>query len=122
MKTGLIFMGMLALTVTASRAATGFENQGFSQGFEWGNPNDTILSDTGFWKSVEEVIAEDKLITEFREESELPLTFMVTARIAEDNQIIENTIPNEYYPLDFEKSNPSKSNNQKTKIPIILKL
>jgi|SRR6218665_66863 len=62
---------------------------------------------TTYIKTTEDVIAENKLITESKEETVQPLSidFAVEQRIAEDNQITESTVSNVTYPLDFEKIN-----------------
>lgn len=76
------------------------------------SPNNVIK--TTYTKTVEDVIAENKLITESNEEILQPLTIASTVvdRIAEDNQIIESTISNEVYPLNFEKINRSVKSNK----------
>lgn len=58
-------------------------------------------------KSIEEVIEENKKITESHEDEYLPLNvgFSLEEIIKLDNQIIESTISNEVYPLDFEVIN-----------------
>ena len=68
----------------------------------------TVIKST-YTKSVEEVIAENKLITECKEEifQSLSLEKTIEDCIAEDNLIIESTISNEFFPLDFEKINRS---------------
>jgi hypothetical protein len=87
----------------------------------------TVIKKT-YTKTVEEVITENKLITETNEESIQPLTIATTVvdRIAEDNQIIESTISNEVYPLNFEKINRSvkstKVSNNNLAITVDLKL
>jgi stage III sporulation protein SpoIIIAA len=78
------------------------------------SPN-TVLKTT-YIKTVEEVIAENKLITETKEESIQPLSIATTKvdQIAEDNKIIESVISNEVYSLDFEKINRSVKNTKTT--------
>lgn len=79
------------------------------------NPNSVITST--YVKTVDAVIAEDKQITESQEEAYQPLSigYTVEDRIAEDNQIIENVVSNEQFPLDFDKINNTvksvKNNN-----------
>lgn len=62
---------------------------------------DLIVNTT---KSFEEIIEEDKKITEYKDEFYYPLILDRTIEevIKEDNQIIESTITNEVFPLDFE--------------------
>lgn len=69
------------------------------------SPNSVMKA--AYVKTTEEVIAENKLITESKEEADQPLSidFALENRIAEDTQIIENTNLNVTYPLDFEKIN-----------------
>lgn len=58
-------------------------------------------------KTIDEVVAENKQITESKEEIAQPLSldYTVEDRIAEGNQIIESSISNEVFALDFEKIN-----------------
>jgi hypothetical protein len=60
-------------------------------------------------KPIEEIIEEDKKITESTEELYQPLYIAPTIEdyIRLDNQIIDSTIPNEVYPIDFELINQS---------------
>ena len=69
------------------------------------NPNSVVQS--GYVKTIEDVITENKLITESQEVAAQPLSLGYTLedRISEDNQIIESTVSNESYALDFEKIN-----------------
>ena len=55
-------------------------------------------------RTIEEIIEEDKKITEFQDEGAQPLITNTTTEevIKENNQIIESTSTNEVYPLDFE--------------------
>lgn len=84
-----------------------------SEGVVKDNTSDTAIFSpssvmkTAYVKTTEEVITENKLITEGKEEAVQPLSidFAAEERIAEDNQIIESTISNVTYPLDFEKIN-----------------
>jgi hypothetical protein len=68
---------------------------------------------SNYVKSIEEVIEENKKIIESQEEEYLPLNlgFSVEEIIHLDNQIIESTISNEVYPLDFEVINSKKAIN-----------
>ncbi len=58
-------------------------------------------------KSIEEVIADDKKITESKVEVYQPLYYGRTIEevIRQDNQIIESDISDEFYPLDFDLIN-----------------
>lgn len=62
---------------------------------------------TNYKKSIEEVIAEDKKITESKEEVYQPLYYGRTVEevIRQDNQIIESDLSDEVYPLDFDLIN-----------------
>ncbi|HNP32348.1 MAG TPA: hypothetical protein PKN96_03555 [Flavobacterium sp.] len=120
MKTSIILLGLVALSFTTINATnTQAENQlafvnqdslnrtevNAENNAEIFNPNSVIKST--YVKTVEDRIAENKLITESKEEVTQPLSIATTIedRIAEDNQIIESTISKEVYPLDFEKIN-----------------
>lgn len=76
------------------------------------NPNSVIKSN--YTKTVEEVINENKLVTETCNDVYQPISLEMSLedRIAERNQVIESTIDNECYPLDFEKINRSLKNNK----------
>lgn len=69
---------------------------------------------TNYKKSIEEIIAEDKKITESKEELNYPLYFgrKIDEVIKEDNQIIESTISNEEFPLDFDLINKMSNQNE----------
>lgn len=144
MKTTIIFLGLVALSFTNANATTVFETQFLDQQEsatvivestikqnqlilveETSNntgeineadkavfsPNTVVKS---YAKTIEDVVAEDKLITEGKEVGYQPLTLGYTFedRIAEENQIIEGTISNEVFPLDFNKiDRPAKINN-----------
>ena len=60
-------------------------------------------------KSIEEIIEDDKKITESSEELYMPLFIEPTIEyyIRLDNQIIESTISNDIYPIDFDLINQS---------------
>lgn len=129
MKTLIIFSGIVALMIfNSSKAANGFENRGVLQDVVAGNPNDMVVLDINKQKPIEEIIAEDILITEYQDESYQPLSVdgMIKDRIEVDNEIIESNISNECYPLDFKRINNSdnyfKPGNRNAKIPIILNL
>lgn len=67
---------------------------------------DSIMK-ASFVKTTQDIISENKLITESKDETVQPLSIdtAMEDRIAENNQIIESTISNVMYPLDFEKIN-----------------
>lgn len=62
---------------------------------------------SNYKKSIEDVIAEDKRITESKEEIYHPLYYGRTVEevIKQDNQIIESDLSDEFYPLDFDLIN-----------------
>lgn len=68
---------------------------------------------SNYVKSIEEVIEENKKITESPEEEYLPLNLglSIEEMINLDNQIIESTISNEVYPLNFEVINSKQAIN-----------
>lgn len=90
------------------------------------NPTSVIKSN--YTKTLDEVIAENKLVTENCEDSYQPISLEMSAedRVAESNQIIESTIDTEFYPLDFEKINRlikiNKPSNNNMGVTIDLKL
>ncbi|MGV3696113.1 hypothetical protein [Flavobacterium sp.] len=92
------------VSFASQQSQSAFENTAAESIFK---PESVIES--VYVKTMDEVIAENKLITESKEESVRPLSIATTIedRIAEDNQIIESTVSNEMYPLDFEKINRS---------------
>ena len=63
-----------------------------------------IFTDIATNRTIEEIIEEDKKITEFQDEDAQQLIFTTTSEevIKENNQIIESTLNDEAYPLDFE--------------------
>ncbi len=158
MKTSIIFLGLVALTLTNAKAANEFkyqdldqqeistfivenaqqENQLVSVNEKFSNSsedkNDTAIFnpasviETTYAKTIEDVIAENKLITESQDETAQPLSLETTIedRISEDNQIIESTISKEFFPLDFEKINTkvqcAKVYNNNATITVDLKL
>ena len=86
---------------------------------------------TMYVKTTEEIIADNKQITESSVEEIQPLSIESTIAdvIIEDNQIIESTITNVIYPLDFDKINRSvnyfkalHNNNNKAMVVDDLKL
>jgi len=127
MKKSIIILGLVVLSFTNANATTEFETQVLDQqesatliGVTSDNNEVADVTDTAVFnpnsvikttyvKSVEEIIAENKLITEGQEEKVQPLSIatIIEDKIAEDNQIIESTVSNEVYPLDFEKINHS---------------
>jgi len=76
------------------------------------NPNSVVS--TTYVKTIEDTIAENKLITESQDLINQPLSIEKTFQdyINEDNQIIESTVSTEVYPLDFEKINRTLKNNK----------
>ena len=72
-------------------------------------------------KAIEEVIAEDNLITESPEEEiqVAPFDKSVLKVIAEDNKIIEDIKATEFNPLDFEFINQNAIPNIKVELGII---
>ena len=146
MKSSIIFLGLVALSFTNANAATEFETQVLDQqesatliietsgNDEVSNETDTVIFnpasviETNYVKTIEDVIAENKLITESKEESVQPLSLETTIedKIAEDNQIIESTVSKEFFPLDFEKINSKiqcvKVYNSNPTITVDLKL
>jgi hypothetical protein len=73
----------------------------------------TVIANTNI-KTIEEIIAEDKLITENSEEAPQYLSIETTEedKIAEQNLIIESTITDEVFPLDFERINSASKSIQ----------
>lgn len=91
------------------------------------NP-ESVLKTTSV-KTVEETLKENKLITEADQEIYQPLCLEMSVqdKIQEDNQIIESTISEEVFPLDFEKINRTaqciiKVDLNNTAIPVDIKL
>jgi hypothetical protein len=76
------------------------------------DPNTVIKSN--YIKTIEDSIAENKLITESQDVITQPLSLEKTFEdyINEGNQIIESTVSSEVYPLDFEKINRSVKSNK----------
>ncbi|QBZ99054.1 hypothetical protein [Flavobacterium sangjuense] len=146
MKTSIIILGLVALSFTNANATTEFETQVLDQqesatliletstNNEVSNETDTTIFnpasviETTYVKTIEDVIAENKLITESQDETAqyLSLETTIEDRITEDNQIIESTISNEFFPLDFEKINSKiqcvKVYNNDATIKVDLKL
>lgn len=145
MKSSIIFLGLVALSFTNANATTKFETEVLDQqesatlileasNNEVSNETDTTVFNpnsvikTTYVKTIEDVIAENKLITETKEEAIQPLELNTALedRINEDNQIIESTISNEFSPLDFQKINSktqcSKVYNNNAAITVDLKL
>ena len=127
MKNSIIILGLVALTFTTAKAANEFKSQDLDQQelttlnvenalTAESNESDSAIFNpasvinTTYVTTIEDVIVENKLITESKEETTQPLSSETTIedKIAEDNQIIESTFSNEFFPLDFEKIN-SKS-------------
>lgn len=76
------------------------------------NPASVIKST--YNKTLEEVISENKLVTDTCDDVYQPIALEMSPedRIAERNQIVESNVDNEYYPLDFEKINRLLKNNK----------
>jgi hypothetical protein len=97
------------------------DNAGDSNNTETAVFDPKSVIETTYVKTVEDVILQDKLITESKEAAFYPLSLGYTAedRIAEDNQIIESAFSNEAFPLDFDKINSNiqcvKMNNNALK-------
>jgi hypothetical protein len=72
------------------------------------NQKDTIELNS-LIRSIEDVIAEDKLITDAQEVAYQPITIDLSLEntIYENQQIIDCHKYNEYYPLDFDRINDS---------------
>jgi hypothetical protein len=90
--------------------------------------NPATVITPNYSKSVEEVIAENKLVTETCTDYYQPISLEMSweDRIAESNKIIESDLNNEVYPLDFETINRNlKSNkecNNRMSVTVDLKL
>ncbi|MFN3969405.1 hypothetical protein [Flavobacterium sp.] len=69
------------------------------------NPASVIKST--YTKTLEDVISENKLVTDTCEDVYQPIALEMSPedKIAERNQIVESNVNNEYYPLDFDKIN-----------------
>lgn len=138
MKTSIIFLGLVALSFTNANA-TAFKSQDLDQqesatltventqeqsqvvlvNQDSSNETASSESETAIFspnsvmkstvKTADEVIAENKLIIDSKEEVYQPISigYTIEDRIAEDNQIIESTVSNEVLPLDFNKINRS---------------
>lgn len=76
---------------------------------------------TTYTRAIEEVIAEDNLITESPEEDiqVAPFDVSVLKVIAEDSKITESTKADEFNPLDFEFINQNAIPNVKVELGII---
>jgi hypothetical protein len=110
------------------------KNQEFSKNIEGINTNDTSIFNpssvvkSSNVKTMEEIISENKLVTESTEDVYQPITLEKTIEdsIVEFNQIIESNETNEVYPLDFEVINRSlqglKVSKNKATVIIDLKL
>lgn len=144
MRTSITFLGLIALSFTNANAITAFETQVLDQQesatliIETSNNEVADLTDTTVFnpnsviqstyvKSVEEIIAENKLITQSQEDKVQPLSIQVSDEetIAEDNQIIESNVSEEVYPLNFEKINRTVKSvrvDNNTAITVDLKL
>ena len=125
MRTSIIILGLVVLSFTNANATTEFETQVLDQqesatlivetsnnnkvadrtDTKVFNPSSVIETATAI--TIEDLVAEDKLITESLVEEFQPLSIETTpdSRISEDSQIIESTVSDEVYPLNFEKIN-----------------
>lgn len=91
--------------------------------------NPETVFKTDYSKPIQEVVNEDKLLTEAQEEVYQPLCIEMSMldKIQEDQQIIESTISEEVFPLDFEKINHTaqcviKLDTNNTALPVDVKL
>ncbi|WP_293872292.1 hypothetical protein [Flavobacterium sp.] len=86
------------------------------------NPNSVI--ETNYCKTLEEVIAESKLITETKEECIQPILEATNFKdhVDEDNQLIQSAIDTEAYPLNFEKINRSLKTNKMCNNNVVITL
>ena len=124
MKNSIIILGLVVLSFTNAKATNEFKSQDLDQEeFTTLNVENTqtvainetdatvfnpaLVIKSTYVKTVEDVVAENKLITEAQEEIAQPLSIATTIedKIAENNQIIESTVSNELFPLDFDKIN-----------------
>jgi len=76
------------------------------------NPTSVIKSN--YTKTLDEVIAENKLVVDTCDDSYQPISLEMSVEdiINERNQIVESNVDTEYYPLDFEKINRLLKNNK----------
>jgi len=108
---------------TLSLKATEDANTGETAFF---NPESVLK--VSYSKPIDQVVKEDMLVTEAQEEVYQPLCIEMSVqdKIQEDNQIIESTISEEVFPLDFEKINRTadciKVNLNNPAIPVDIKL
>ncbi len=129
MKSTIVYLGILATMFVNTTVANGIakedQNQNFDQVTTASNldaatttfeitlkkPEVTSELEVSFTdlvtnptKSMDEIIEEDKKITEFQDEDYQPLVddTAIEEVIKEDNQIIESTLSDEVFPLDFE--------------------
>lgn len=84
--------------------------------------NPTAVIKVSYAKSVEEVVSENKLITDSHEEAIQPLSIEKTQvdYIKEANQIIEGNPSQEAYPLDFEAINQAIKNEKESHVSLTL--
>lgn len=129
MKTTIIYLGILATMFVNTAVANGIAKENQNQNFDQDATVSSLDSGVNFveitfkkpvitseievslsdlvsnqTKSIEEIIEEDKKITDYNYK-EYQLLFIdrtIEEVINEDNQIIENTLTNEEYPLNFE--------------------
>ena len=74
----------------------------------------TIAPVTVYHKDIQDVIADDKLITENQDDNLNVFSLEKTAQdtVSEGNEITESQVSNEVYALDFEKINRMVKNNK----------
>lgn len=82
--------------------------------------NPTAVIKVSYAKSIDEVVNENKLITDSHEEAIQPLSIEKTAidYIKEANQIIEGNPNQEVYPLDFEAINQAIKNEKESHVSL----
>lgn len=141
MKTTFIYLGIVALSFNytiEAKVLKGFDsstqviqvfttNEGIdTSDAEIFNPNSVII--TSSERRIEEVVAENILVTETEKEAYQPISLEITIEhvINENNMIIENESNNEVYSLNFEKIDTLmqtiKVENNKTSVSSDLKL
>lgn len=159
MKSTIIFLGIALLSLTNTKANQLLEqevlqqdavavNSGTSQKVDLNfnhnqSSKNATIDNTGdtavfspesvlkvaYTKPMEDVVKENKLVTDAQEEVYQPLCIEMSMfdKIQEDQQIIESTISEEVFPLDFEKINRTaqciiKVDFNNNAIPVDIKL
>jgi hypothetical protein len=84
--------------------------------------NPAAVIKVSYAKSIEEVVSENKLITESNEETIQPLAIEKTQMdyIKEANQIIESNPNQQVYPLDFEAINQAIKNEKESHVSLTI--